>query len=334
MMYDTMIIGGGIAGCVCAGALACEGLQVILVEKEPQLGGKVAKLGCKATDACSNCGVCLSAGLWEKTASDSRITVCCGAWLLDCRGGDGGFEVTVSFGGKSGVVGAKKIVVATGYTDAGVESGTHVELSGGHVLTGAQLETMIRDRAPGIFAREPGSIAFLQCYGSRDKLQKALYCSRVCCAYAARSARLVKMLYPGCRVDMYFMDIQRIGRGCSEDELAADGINILRGRPEKVVGSGGKVVVRFEHDGIRQSEYDCVVLSCGIAPGKDNEWLGELFGLGTDQDGFLTEVLPGDRTGVYIAGCAKGPGRIEEAYADALGVAARLCGSLKGVASA
>jgi heterodisulfide reductase subunit A-like polyferredoxin len=54
-MYDALIIGGGIAGCTCAQALASKGLHVALVEKDMGLGGKVANMGCKATAKCSNC---------------------------------------------------------------------------------------------------------------------------------------------------------------------------------------------------------------------------------------------------------------------------------------
>ena len=327
MTYDALVVGGGIAGCSCAQVLAEEGYSVLILEKTGKLGGKVAEMGCKAADSCSNCGVCLSAGLWGKISENGGIETVLDADVMDCSGSSGAFRVTARIGGRTGGVveyAARKIVVATGYLDAGVGQGTNVEISGGSIITGAELEALIRDRNPGIFAEAPGSVAFLQCYGSRDTTEKAPYCSRVCCAYASRCARLIRKLYPDTNVEMFFMDIQRVGRGCSEKELTDSGITIVRARPEKVRAVNGKTEIQFESGGIRRKEYDLVVLSCGIAPGADNEKLAELFGLGYDPYGFLREVRNGDTTGVYVAGCAGGPKRIEEARADAIDVAVRL----------
>jgi 1-hydroxycarotenoid 3,4-desaturase len=42
----VIIIGGGIAGLTCALDLACSGVEVILVEKESQVGGKIRQIDC------------------------------------------------------------------------------------------------------------------------------------------------------------------------------------------------------------------------------------------------------------------------------------------------
>ena len=330
MMYDALVIGGGIAGCSSAQSLAEEGFKVLLMEKTGRLGGKVAEMGCKAAGSCSNCGVCLSAGLWEKVAANGGITVVFDTEILDCSGKNGAFRVTARSRGVPAEYDAGRIVVATGYRDAGIGQGTNVEISAASVITGAELERMIRDRDPGIFPEPPGSVAFLQCYGSRDTTEKAAYCSRVCCSYASRSARLIRSLHPQTEIEMFFMDIQRVGRGCSEDELLESGISIIRARPEKVSELNGRAVVQFESGGIRRRDYDLVILSCGIAPGEDNERLAELFGLGFDRFGFLREVRDGDLTGVYVAGCAGGPRRIEEARAEGLEAAARILAAREG----
>ncbi len=329
MRYDAAVIGGGIAGCASAQALAEGGARVLLIEKTERLGGKVAEMGCKAAGSCSNCGVCLSAGLWEDVAADRGITVVFETEIIDCVRRNGDFRVSARFRGVPAEYDAGRIVVATGYRYAGIELGTNVEISAASVITGAELERMIRDRDPDISQKPLASLAFLQCYGSRDTTEKAAYCSRVCCSYASRSARLIRSLHPGTEIDMFFMDIQRIGRGCSEDELLESGISIIRARPEKVSEVNGKAMVQFESGGIRRKDYDLVILSCGIAPGEDNERLAELFGLGFDRFGFLREVRSGDLTGVYVAGCAGGPRRIEEARTEGREAAARILAAIK-----
>jgi heterodisulfide reductase subunit A len=57
----ALVIGGGIAGLTAALEMARFGVQVDVVERELFLGGHVAQLACKATDACVKCGACLIA---------------------------------------------------------------------------------------------------------------------------------------------------------------------------------------------------------------------------------------------------------------------------------
>ena len=42
----VVVIGGGIGGLVSALELACAGLEVIVVEKEQNLGGKIRQINC------------------------------------------------------------------------------------------------------------------------------------------------------------------------------------------------------------------------------------------------------------------------------------------------
>lgn len=58
MHTDVVILGGGIAGLQSALELSRMGLQSVVAEKAPFLGGHVASLSCKATDRCQRCGAC------------------------------------------------------------------------------------------------------------------------------------------------------------------------------------------------------------------------------------------------------------------------------------
>ena len=60
-----------------------------------------------------------------------------------------------------------------------------------------------------------------------------------------------------------------------------------------------------------------VVLSAGVRPAPDSAALAARLGLKQDENGFLRSARPG----VFVAGCAHMPQKIEEAYADAFAAA-------------
>jgi heterodisulfide reductase subunit A len=51
----VLVIGGGAAGMTSALEMAERGTEVILVEKNSELGGRGATYCCKATDECNRC---------------------------------------------------------------------------------------------------------------------------------------------------------------------------------------------------------------------------------------------------------------------------------------
>ena len=74
------------------------------------------------------------------------------------------------------------------------------------VVSALEMDEQLRAR--GEFRRpsdgaEPGRVAFVQCVGSRDKVLGRDYCSRVCCGYALRMARLMKHRRPDTAVSFF-----------------------------------------------------------------------------------------------------------------------------------
>ncbi|KUK35911.1 MAG: FAD-dependent pyridine nucleotide-disulfide oxidoreductase, partial [Thermacetogenium phaeum] len=55
----VLVIGGGTAGMTSALEMAERGIEVILIEKEKEIGGRAATYCCKATDECNRCAACL-----------------------------------------------------------------------------------------------------------------------------------------------------------------------------------------------------------------------------------------------------------------------------------
>ena len=95
-MARILVIGAGVSGCTAAYTLAVGGADIVLIEKTDQIGGRVRTYGCKAVDdRCQNCGVCLTAGLWDKVSSHPRIQILTKSEVLDIKGKPGDFSVIV-----------------------------------------------------------------------------------------------------------------------------------------------------------------------------------------------------------------------------------------------
>ena len=70
---QVLVLGGGITGVSAASQLASAGLQVHLIEHADHLGGRALEFGCKATDACQKCNVCLALDRFRKISQVSNV---------------------------------------------------------------------------------------------------------------------------------------------------------------------------------------------------------------------------------------------------------------------
>jgi heterodisulfide reductase subunit A len=72
---DVLVIGAGVAGATVAERLSRDGRQVHLIEKQDKIGGRVAEMGCKATDTCLRCNVCVANEVLRTVAATSNIHI-------------------------------------------------------------------------------------------------------------------------------------------------------------------------------------------------------------------------------------------------------------------
>jgi len=320
-------------------ALADQGVEVTLVEKMHAIGGRIRSYGCKVAPKCQNCGVCLTGGLWSKVIDHTGIRVFTDADIEDVTGAPGNFSVRILDGSeKRTLEGIDAIVVSTGFDSqpGGLSAHLHIKGSAG-LITGTQLEELILSRTRSkLFEVAPNSVAFIQCLGSRDENEGGLYCSRVCCSYSTRTAKVIRSYCPECEIVFFYMELQNVESGDYFAGLRELGMEFIKCRPLKITGStsvttaGGSSPVVVEYDdpvaGITSREFDLVVLSDGIHAGEDNGRLAEVCRLCQDRDGFLNAV--GADSGIYVTGCARAPMKIDEAYADALTVSGEILASL------
>jgi len=212
-----------------------------------------------------------------------------------------------------------------------------------NVITGLALERLLSASGPtgGHVIRPsdgkiPKKVAFVQCVGSRDEKVGNIYCSRVCCMYATKEARLIKEHIPGADVIIFYMDIQAFGKGFEEFYRGAEkefGIKFVKGRVAEILedSTTKNLLIRAEDIGsgeLLEEEVDMVVLSSGLVPAATDD-LEKVFSVPAGEDGFLAvtnpEVDPVATLieGVFTAGAAEGPKDIPDSVAQASAAAMR-----------
>lgn len=184
--------------------------------------------------------------------------------------------------------------------------------------------------------QEPKEVVFIQCVGSRDPAQHCAYCSKICCMYTAKHARLYKHHVPDGKAYIFYIDIRSGGKGYEEfvqRTMEDDGTVYLRGRVSKLHRTkGGKVRVMGTDTLTGQNveiDADMVVLALAMQPSKGTAEIARTLKIGRDKDGFLAEAHPKLRPvesvtgGIFLAGAAQGPKDIPETVAQASAAAAK-----------
>jgi heterodisulfide reductase subunit A len=220
-------------------------------------------------------------------------------------------------------ISATAVILATGFKLTPIDA--KKEYNGGklhNVIDPLMMERLIAPTGPyGRILRpgdgkEPTSIAYVQCAGSRDATLGVEYCSRVCCMYAIKQAMLLNGALPLADVTLYYMDIRAFGKGYEQfyQNAKAMGVNFVRGKAAAIREDAEQnpiVKVELTEEGrVEERKHDLVVLSLGMLPGED---LSLRLGLGRNKDGFVNVPAPNeapnatDQPGVFTTGTAMGP---------------------------
>jgi heterodisulfide reductase subunit A2 len=243
---------------------------------------------------------------------------------------------------------AEAIILATGFEITPKDA--KEEYGGGRLKNVIDALTMERFLAPtGPYGhvlrpgdgKEPTSIAYVQCAGSRDKTLGVEYCSRVCCMYAIKQSMLLSGALPMADITIYYMDIRTFGKGYDQfyQNAQAMGIEFVRAKVARITEDQEQnPVVRIEmiEEGSRVVErtHDLVVLSVGMLPGYDPE---SIYGTPRGEDGFVqtpqTNISPcqTERLGIFVTGTAAGPMDIVDSVVMAGAAAADAAGYLQSL---
>jgi heterodisulfide reductase subunit A len=316
------VIGGGVAGITAALDLANSGYKVYLVEKNAELGGKMAEL--------SECQMGLSPYI-AKVSNHPNIELMLSSELESLSGSAGDFKLKAS--GKE--IDAESVVLAPGY-DVFDEIAKSYGFGSPDVVPSLDFEGMLKTVTAGdsgeLVRPSDGKrvkrIGFIKCVGSR--CQENEICSTACCAYTAKEVWDIKERFPDIDVYVFYMDVRVFGK---DEELVADlkdkyGVHYIRSRTPEVIPEGDTLTVKFENlekGTIDKLELDMVVLAVGLLPSKTLGRLAEITGVNTDKYGYIetgiTSPIETSVPGIFACGTATAPMKVRESVGLASGAA-------------
>ena len=338
----TLVVGGGIAGLRASLDIAERGFDVVLVEKDSELGGSVRKW--PHLFPADESGAEVIEPLIKGVKKHKRIKVFLSSKVTEFDGYIGNFGVTITNleSGKETKMEIGTVIVASGFEPFRPNGYFGYELSP-NIVTLAELQEM----TPSAQLKRPSDgkpvkkIGFIGCVGSREpgKLGHE-HCSRYCCSATAKAAADLRDMVD--EVVVIYQDIRTYGKGHEEfHRLARQKHVIYTKYPE-----GEKPIVEVSKDGTKikvewndvlsgdklEFEPDILVLSSSMQPPSDVTETAKLFSLTRSGDGFFNPEhiklapLTTHTAGVMIAGAAQAAKNASEAVIDASGAAAKAVG--------
>ncbi len=323
---QALVIGGGIGGMNAALGLGKQGFNVVLVEKEPQLGGFARQL--HHTIEGEDVGAYLEKLIADVQAND-KIRVLTNTRIVGFEGFKGNFATDVVVDGAEAkeTIEHGVIIVATGGNEYQPTEFLYGEDE--RVLTQVELGHRLEEQG----ASDLSSVVMIQCVGSRNESNEN--CSRICCQNAIKNALEIKRLNPDAQVYVLYRDIRTYG--LLEDyytkarELGVIFIRFDQDAPPVVNAADDGVKVRVK-DHILQEDVeiraDLLTLSAGMVA-ADTEELSGVMKLNRNPEGFFIEAhvklrpvdMPGE--GIFLCGSAHAPKLISETIAQAQAAASR-----------
>jgi len=170
-------------------------------------------------------------------------------------------------------------------------------------------------------------IGFVQCVGSRDQRHLA-YCSSVCCSATLKQAVHIKERNPEVNCYVFLIDIR--APGFDEDlYLRARNLGVVFNRevpsrviPDPVTGKLGITVIDPTMNAPLEVSLDLLVLAGGMVPSQGTSEVAQTLNLPQNSYGFFESHYQchpeeSQRTGIYVAGCAREPMKVSHAIESA-----------------
>jgi len=358
MVKSLSVVGGALARLTAAHEAALAGYQVVLVEKEPVLGGFAAAMykSAPSRPPYTELEDTPVASLIEAVQTNDLIEVLTGTTVGRIEGGPCLYEATLLSDGRETTRRVGAIVLATGARP--YDAGRLAHLGYGrcaNVVTGNDVEEMalkggIKRPADG---KAVQNAVFVLCAGSRDP-QHLPYCSSTCCVDSLKQALYLKEANPEANIYVIFKDVRTPGRYEEFYKKVQDaGVVFIKGEVKEVSEDASKnLTVEFSDLLMGQDasveEVDLVVLATGMVPStvdwapQDGADAGEsapavqlpLLNLAYRQGPELPALKYGfpdshficfpyetRRTGIYAAGCVRAPMDPVAAVEDGTGAA-------------
>jgi len=330
---SALVIGGGIVGMEAALNLARQGFDVHLVEKEPELGGKlrsIHKLFPTNQEAKK-----LIKPLVEQVKGHPKIKTYLSSKVKQVTGFIGNFDVSLDGKGEENKFNVGTIVVATG-AEALKPKGQYGYGKMTNVLTQLELEEhMKKGETLG------QNVVMINCVGAR--VPERTYCSRICCMTAIKNASLIRESNPKAKVWILHRDLMTYGVDFESYyrramELGVRFVRYSLERPPEVIGDGKVERIKVYHE-LRREEIelpcDMLVLTTPLIPAEDNQNISKMLKVSLDEFGFFLEAhlklrpVEFAMDGIYICGSARWPTDVTEGISQGYAAASKAAGPLR-----
>lgn len=270
-----LVVGGGLSGMTAALEAAGAGYQVVLVEKEAELGGWAAKcyklppLKAPFNELEEN----KCADMAREIAGHPNIKVYTSAEIQSTAGGPGVFDVEIKQNGNVVTERIGAIVLATGARPYDPNRLGHLGFGKyPDVITQAMFEEIA---AGGKITRpsdgkEVEKVAFIQCAGSRDP-EHLPYCSAACCVESMKQALYLKEQNPDAVAYVFYKDIRANGQYEHFYKRAQEaGVIFIKGDVTCISEEDGSLTLEADDllmgEKTAAEELDLIVLANGMVP--------------------------------------------------------------------
>ena len=188
--------------------------------------------------------------------------------------------------------------------------------------------------------KHPHKIAWIQCVGSRQVNPEGgnSYCSSVCCSYAQKQVILTKEHDAEAECTIFHNDVRSYNKDLEryfQKTEQLPGVRFIRSYVSigKEIPESKNVTIRYStaEDGVKEEEFDLVVLSVGLNPPVKYQDLADKFGIELNTHGFCKTIpsnpIEATKPGIFVSGAFQGPTDIPESVYAASGAGSQ-CGEL------
>jgi quinone-modifying oxidoreductase subunit QmoA len=173
--------------------------------------------------------------------------------------------------------------------------------------------------------KEPESIAFVQCAGSRDE-NHLPYCSYICCMASLKHATYIRERYPEAKIYIFYIDLRTPGLKYENfyKKIKQDkNVFFVKGKVAQVDEDPAtkNITVVAENAVTGEKTHETVemaVLATGMQPSAANAKL-PTDDLQYNEDGFILNDF--ERGGMFATGCANKPADVVTSNQNATGMA-------------
>lgn len=350
-----LVIGGGAAGLSAALEAANNGYDVVLVEKQAELGGYGAKLH-RQTPSSYPFTTLQEPTVFKKikeVQGHPKIRVFTNAQIEKIEGQPGLLDTTLTVNGSEEIIRVGSVVLAAGWRPYDATRLTKLGYGlSKDVITNLEMEELARQ---GKIVRPSdgkpaNTVAFIQCAGSRDP-EHLPYCSDFCCLASLKQALYVRQQNPNALAYILYKDIRTPGQTelFYKEAQSDPGVMLTKAEIDGIaLGGDGRLQITAKDTLLGEKvllEADLVVLATGLVPVTNDE---PVLNLAYRQGPGLPEIEPYQgfadsnficfpyetrRTAVYAAGAVHQAMTIPMAMNDGVGAACKAIQAVEHVAA-